>query len=66
VIEWDEKHHLYSKQILKDKQRSQDIILHTNCTFYRINEEKMEIVKIDKDGKEEKYKENHWFYTSDL
>lgn len=59
VIEWDEEFHLNQSE--EDMIRCLEIIKHTNCDFYRINQKTLEIVKINKDGIIEKKEKNYWF-----
>lgn len=61
VIEWDEKSHNHPTQKQKDIERQNKIIEYLNCDFYRIEEKTLDILKINKDGKEERYKKDYWF-----
>jgi very-short-patch-repair endonuclease len=64
VIEWDEKFH--SSQSEEDMIRCLEIIKYTNCKFYRIDGETLEIVKIDKNGNIKKQKKDCWFRTQNI
>jgi hypothetical protein len=44
VIEWDEPHH--KKQVEKDLIRAEEIIKELGCTFFRIDEETLEITEV--------------------
>jgi endogenous inhibitor of DNA gyrase (YacG/DUF329 family)/very-short-patch-repair endonuclease len=43
VVEYDEHHHNYPKQKLKDIKRMNEIINHLHCKFYRYNEKTKEL-----------------------
>lgn len=60
VIEWDEKYHNNLKQNEKDMTRCLEIINYLKCEFYRINEETLEITKINEYGHIEKKEKNCW------
>ena len=47
VVEYDEPHHNKRSRILKDKKRMDEIINHLRCKFYRYNEEKKLLIKIN-------------------
>jgi very-short-patch-repair endonuclease len=66
VIEWDEKEHNYPKNKEKDKIRQQEIINYLNCSFYRIEEKTLDVIKVNKNGTEERYKKDYWFNNRNI
>jgi hypothetical protein len=46
LVEYDEKHHNFPKKKNKDKIRQENLIKELNCSFYRYNESKRELIKI--------------------
>lgn len=66
VIEWDECFHNFPKNKEKDKIRQQEIINYMGCEFYRVEEKTLNIIKIDKNGNEKRYKKDYWFNNRNI